>query len=122
MKLRIRGNSLRLRVTRSEVDRIRKGEAVREKVSFSPDHSLEYVLEGCRSSPLLRAAFAGGSIRVSIPEAQALAWATGPEISLVSEQAVGAGSSLKILVEKDFSCLHPADGEDDGDTFARPEA
>lgn len=30
------------------------------------------------------------------------------------------GRTLRILIEKDFSCLEPRDGEEDTDTFAHP--
>jgi hypothetical protein len=37
MKLRIKSNSLRLRVSRSEVAKVRKGERVAETIQFTSD-------------------------------------------------------------------------------------
>ena len=47
MKLRIKGNSLRLRVSRSELARFLEGERVEETIHFTraPEASLTYALE-----------------------------------------------------------------------------
>lgn len=117
MKLRMRGNSLRLRVTQSEVEKIRRGEAVTESIQFSPASKLVYRLEGTKNAPTIHATFDSGLIRVMIPESQAIDWAQSQLIGLTSQQ-----DALKILIEKDFACLKPMVGEDDSDAFPRPEA
>ena len=48
MKLRIRGNTLRLRLSRSEVDLVGQGKEVEESTSFPGGGKLQYVL---RQSP-----------------------------------------------------------------------
>lgn len=45
MRLRIKGNSLRLRLTRSEVARLSVGEPVEESTEFAPDHVLRYRIQ-----------------------------------------------------------------------------
>lgn len=47
MKLRIKGNSLRLRVSRSEVAKLLKGQRVEETIHFAPQSAapLSYALE-----------------------------------------------------------------------------
>ena len=44
MKLRIRGNTLRLRLSRSEVDSVGQGKEVEESTSFPGGGKLQYVL------------------------------------------------------------------------------
>ena len=54
MKFRINGNSLRLRVTRSELERLVKNARIEETIYFSPDEQsrLTYVLEHSPDSAL----------------------------------------------------------------------
>jgi hypothetical protein len=43
MKLRIQGNSLRLRLTQKEVARVRNGGLVESVIEFAPGRSLAYL-------------------------------------------------------------------------------
>ena len=56
MKLRVKGNSLRLRVSRSELARFLDGERVEETIHFtrSPEASLTYALESAVQSAPVR--------------------------------------------------------------------
>lgn len=67
------------------------------------------------------ARFDGARIEISLPRAQANAWADGDAVGIAAEQALARGS-LSLLIEKDFRCLAPRDGEDDGDAFPHPGA
>ena len=42
MKLRIRGNSLRIRLTKSEISRLQDGAKVEETISFATEQKLIY--------------------------------------------------------------------------------
>jgi hypothetical protein len=121
MKLRIRGNSLRLRLTRTEVAAIGRGETVRESISFSPTSRLDYVLESA-SGPDLRATFESASIRVAVPLTIAREWASSKTISVKAQQDIGTGGRLQLLIEKDFTCLKPREHqhEDESDLFPNP--
>lgn len=46
MKLRIQGNSLRLRLTQKEVAQLRDRGHVKSFIEFAPGHSLVYLQEG----------------------------------------------------------------------------
>ena len=41
---------------------------------------------------------------------------------LPGEQVLDDGAKLAILVEKDFACLAPREGEDESDMFPHPDA
>ena len=115
MKLRIRGNSIRLRLTRNEVERIAGGEIVEENVDFGPGGKrFGYALQ-IGDGDRLGAAFDGERIVVNVPRAQAAEW-TGTD--LVGLEAENNG--MLILVEKDFACLTPRRGEDETDMFTNP--
>ncbi len=62
MKLRIKGNSLRLRLQQAEIAALREGKAVEETVRFSPASRLVYALE--RGGDALAASFDGARITV----------------------------------------------------------
>jgi hypothetical protein len=49
-------------------------------------------------------------------------WAESEKVSISSEQNLDDGEQLRILVEKDFACLAPRDGEDESDMFPNPDA
>ena len=52
----------------------------------------------------------------------ALAWALTEQVSMEGEQFLDDGGKLTILVEKDFTCLAPREGEDESDMFPNPQA
>ena len=74
MKLRIQGNSLRLRLTQKEVARLRDGGFVESFIEFAPGRSLVYLLEGSPSADTMLATFDGHAIRVMIPMHQMIEW------------------------------------------------
>ena len=59
---------------------------------------------------------------VRLPETTVLAWATTEQISIQGEQLLQDGETISILVEKDFACLAPREGEDESDMFPHPQA
>ncbi len=124
MKLRIRGNSLRLRLTQAEVKRVGAGEPVEDSVRFGPGDSarLVYAVAPSAEETGLRASFDGTQIRVTVFRDAAAAWASAEDVSLQATQPVGGGEVLSLLVEKDFACLKPRSGEDDSDAFPNPSA
>jgi hypothetical protein len=123
MKLRIRGNSLRLRLTRREVAHIGEGLRVEEAIEFGaePDQRLTYALEASNAVTCITAHFRDNQITVYLPMNLAKEWAVTDTISLRDEQALPqGGTTLKLLVEKDFACLTDRRGTDDEDTFSHP--
>jgi hypothetical protein len=119
VKLRIRGDSLRLRLTRGEVTSLREHGEVAETIHFG-GRALEYVLRSAEvDAP--RASFVGDRIEVAIPRAAAETWAGSDQVGIEAEQEL-EGGSLRLLIEKDFQCLAPREGEDDSDAFPHPGA
>lgn len=122
MKLRIRGDSLRLRLTRGEVHALRETGRVSETIHFGA-RALDYVL--CSADvDAPEARFVGDRIEVALPHATARSWAEGDEVGIEAEQRVDQGA-LRLLIEKDYQCLTPREGrerEDDTDAFPHPGA
>jgi hypothetical protein len=120
MKLRIRGNSIRLRLTRGEVAEVAERGRVEDAIAFAPGQRLVYVL-ACGDGDRLRARLDGARVEVTAPSAEARAWASSAErVGMEAEQPLEGGEVLRILVEKDFACLRPRKGEDDRDAFENP--
>lgn len=116
MKLRIRGNSIRLRLLRGEVAEFGEKGIVRETINFGAAH-LTYVLQNSAETAEISAQFNDREIIVNIPPETAREWTETDLITLSGEQKVSETEFLKILVEKDFVCLdRPAD-EDNKDAY-----
>jgi hypothetical protein len=122
MKLRILGNSIRLRLTRPEVDRVCTGEWVEERTHFGPTPALPLVYRIGPGGDIAhaRAKFEGNTVSVELPAEFLRTWATSNTVGTEARQEFAAGEALRILVEKDFKCLAPRDDEDQSDAFANP--
>ena len=121
MKLRILDNSIRLRLSRTEVAAIRSDGIVGGKVSFAGGSRLVYCLEGTPACVDIAAQFADGELLVRLPEATVVQWADSEDVSITASQPLDDGESLKILIEKDFACLTPREGEDESDLYTHPQ-
>lgn len=122
MKLRMKGNSLRLRMTKSEVAQFGETGLVEETVDFGDEAAQRFIyaivsVDGIEDPT---ADFNNGRITVYIPKTQADEWTRTNQIGIEAEKPPGENRSLRILIEKDFSCLEPRKDEDDADTFAHP--
>jgi hypothetical protein len=122
MKLRIRGNTLRLRLSRGEVNELAERGEVRDGIAFgaSATERLGYAIVASDSATVTSARLSSGNVEVLVPRALAREWAASETVGFEAEQAVGSGSPLQLLVEKDFACLTPRKGEDDTDAFPNP--
>jgi uncharacterized protein DUF7009 len=108
MKLRLHAGSLRLRLSQSEIARLHEVGKVEDAIVFSPGNQLLYSIETGTASAVA-AAFDDANIRVTLPKPLAEAWIESDQTGI--EASTG---TLKILIEKDFQCLHrePQPGED----------
>lgn len=102
MKLRIRGDSVRLRLTQGElrtlVDRGRVEE--RTRLGPLPEDSLAYGIELSDSQSSILCTWARSRLVVVLPTKRARDWATGAELGLEESLAVADGAMLRIVVER----------------------
>jgi hypothetical protein len=118
MKLRIRGDSIRLRLTRGEVaDLVAKGR-VAEHTHLPAGAGFRYELRTDSGARAVAATFDAGVLGILVPKAAAEAWAQSEEVGIRAEVPLAEGA-LAVLVEKDYPCLTVRTGEDDSDAFAR---
>jgi hypothetical protein len=121
MKLRIKGNSMRLRVSPSEMTRLLKTGRIEETIHFGPaeDAKLTYALEHASHSSEMTLRHQPLEVAVVIPTKDAQEWAQSEQVSLYG--AVGAGDRrLELVVEKDFACLDKSEAENQ-DTYPNPK-
>lgn len=123
MKLRIKGNSIRLRVSRSELSGFSSGAPIAETVYFgaAPGAQLTYALLHRADIDKLALEYQPGRFDVVMPSSMARMWAETDQVGIAASVDLGANGTLTILVEKDFACLDRTDGEN-ADTFPNPLA
>lgn len=119
MKIRIKGNSIRYRLTKTEIDNFGKRGFLEERTDFLNGPSFLYRLEKKTGIDDLEAAFDGNTIRVFIPEKIAEEWTTTDRVGFENKMKIGEDKELFILVEKDFVCLDHT-FEDQSDNFPNP--
>lgn len=122
MKIRIKGNSIRLRLTKSDVDRFDKEGMVEERTDLG-NVTFGYVLQRSNEVDQLTASFSDGKIIMYVPESWAQEWTTTDRVGFDSHVSLGNGveGGLYLLLEKDFKCLDET-VEDQSDNYDNPLA
>lgn len=117
MKLRIKGNSLRLRISRSELARLMTVGRIEETIQFAPEaHArLTYALTVRDGKEDLWLEYLDQAVTVILSTAAARRWAESEDVGVCAEGMVD------LLVEKDFACLDRSNPED-ADAFPNPKA
>lgn len=106
----------------SEVGELRSGGLVSARTSFPGGRHLTYAVESSPANIKPQAFLSESTITVRLPETTVLAWSGSEQVTIHSEQPLDEGGTLEILVEKDFTCLAPRDGEDESDMYPNPKA
>ena len=118
MKIRIKGNSLRIRITRSELMEFRNAGYLDEKTEFG-NNSLTYALVRNRNGKNLSAEFSENKITMFIPEQLSLEWIETERVGFEHAMETGNGKKLILILEKDYQCLDQV-AEDQSDQFQNP--
>jgi hypothetical protein len=117
MKLRIKGNSIRLRLTKTEVQTISETGSFTDKIQFA-NTSLSYSLQSYEGEAIY-ATFEENNIIVHLPVSFAKPWYENDIIGTKNIQSLPDGGELFILIEKDFVCMD-ATYEDQSDNYPHP--
>lgn len=117
MKLRIRDNSLRLRLNRREVNGLVSGNRLEERLQFPGDTCITYVLESSRDG-CPNASFTANVIHISAPVSTVTDWAQSETIGIYFELPAN-GMRLKVAIEKDLECVDAPIDDRDPDAFPR---
>jgi hypothetical protein len=106
VKLRIQDNSLRFRLTQTEVIRLKENGRVEAEVRFTQDRALRYIVASTQAIEDIEVEYTADCVRVFLPGPWVLAWADSDQVSIAGHGRV------QVLVEKDFQCLHGSDRRD----------
>lgn len=120
MKIRIKGNSVRFRLTRSEVDSFEIEGYIEERTEFGSS-SLIYALQRVADGDQLSAQFDNNKITLLIPSAIADEWTGTEKVGYDARMNIGGENTLYLLLEKDFKCLDETI-EDQSDNYENPLA
>ena len=119
MKIRIKGNSIRYRLTKTEIDDFGKSGLLEEKTEFLNGISFYYRLEKKKTIENIEASFSGNRISIFVPENMAAKWTTTEFVGFDTKMKIGDGKELFLLIEKDFVCLDHT-FEDQSDNYPNP--
>jgi hypothetical protein len=119
MKIRIKGDSIRIRLTRSEVAHFGKEGYLEESTDFGTV-AFVYALQRIAEGDALSAAFDHGKITMYVPDAIAHEWTTTDKVGFENNMDTGHDKHLFLLIEKDFKCIDAPANEDQSDNFEHP--
>lgn len=117
MKLRIQGNSIRFRLSQSEVSSFGQAGSCESEIEFPNGESLIYRLV---SSSDFRSGLINNTLTLLLPSELVQRWVNTEEVGISTELNLDNGKKLSILVEKDFQCLTER-ADDESDLFPNPK-
>lgn len=120
MKIRIKDNSIRLRLMQTEVQQLRHRGEVSACTTFAERQIFSYHLRTDDALDAPNARLAGTTVTVTLPTAQAHRWADTDQVGIEHWQPNGTPDGLRLLIEKDFKCLTDRPHEDESDAFPHP--
>ena len=118
MKLRIKGNSIRIRLTRTEVEKFVNTGYLEEQTSFL-ENKFIYALQSRNDINEMAASFGQNKISIFVPANLLVDWPQNDVIGFNSNMPLTTTDSLYILIEKDFICLDETT-EDQSDNYENP--
>ncbi len=120
MKLRLRQNSIRLRLLKSEIEQLRETGSITEFIHFQGSNKLAYTVLIDDTTDSISTDFQDNEVSIRVPSETADRWINTEQIGIERNQVIDEGLTLNILLEKDFVCLtRPMEG-DNLDAFPNP--
>ena len=119
MKIRIKGNSIRYRLSKTEIDKFGRDGLLEEKTDFLNGPSFFYRLQKKKGIVALEASFSENRISIFVPEEIANEWTGTTIVWFDTTMNIGDEKTLFILIEKDFVCLDHT-FEDQSDNYPNP--
>ena len=120
MKIRILGNSLRFRLTRSEVDTLCTKGYIQDQTTFDTS-VFTYAVKLVSDSEQLAAQFENNTISLNLPKSLGNNWHQTEQVGFSETMEFKNNNSLFLLLEKDFTCLDERQ-EDQSDNYPNPKA
>ena len=124
MKIRIKGNSLRIRLTRTEVSKLSETGYLEEETLFAGNktdsYRFVYALQRVDNGNELSATLDTNKITMFVPGKLIKDWPENNVVGFNSKMPVAENDMLYLLLEKDFVCLNTTK-EDQSDHYVNPD-
>lgn len=119
MKIRIKGNSIRFRLTRTDIANFEKEGFLEERTEFPNGSVFYYVLQQSAETGVIKADYSDNTIVMQVPDHMAAQWTGTDIVGFDHELVLQNGRMLSLLIEKDFECLDHRE-EDQSDMYVNP--
>jgi hypothetical protein len=120
MKIRIKGNSIRYRLTKSEVETFCDNGHYQECTNFGTKN-FTYSIRVKKDIHLLEAEFKNNTITIYVQLDEIKDWASNDNVGFKHKYLTESGTELLLSVEKDFMCMDET-VEDQSDNYPNPKA
>jgi len=120
MKIRIKGNSIRYRLTRTEVETLCTTGYFEEHTHF-PNTVFTYGIAVTNTTKKIDASFDSTKILITIASQLVINWASNTTVGFEHTLLLKNGQQLAVLIEKDFVCMDDT-REDQSDHYPNPNA
>jgi len=121
MKIRIKDNSVRLRLTRTEVEKFANEKYIEGKTDFG-NAVFVYAMRCNETVEEICADLSDNKITMHIPVSIAEAFVNTDAVGFQQDQLLDNGRKLFLLFEKDFKCIDGEVLEDQSDNYENPSA
>ncbi|MGP1994110.1 DUF7009 family protein [Zobellia laminariae] len=119
MKVRIKGNSIRMRITKTEVFQFCKTGYIQEETQFI-NSTFTYALISEADVLEMTATFEDNKLTIVLPLGSIEDWENSKKVGFSNSISLTDGKKLSLLVEKDFTCLEDR-GEDESENYPNPK-
>src|SRR5262249_50615506 len=122
MKLRIKGNSVRVRLDRRDLAQLVDTGRAEDSLAFGPGshQRFSYAVEIAPAVPGRPSVdYLDGRILIQICRPDVETWAGTDLVGFDNSQATDAGA-VRLVLEKDFACVDRTAGEEEDDAWAFP--
>jgi len=118
MKIRIRGNSIRYRLDKKDIEILQTEGKVEESTHIGAG-DLHFCIKAKTGAtgPFIK--LEGSAVHLSFPKEQITEWTDTDMVGFSADIPNADGSVVSILIEKDFKCLTERD-EDESNAFENP--
>jgi len=119
MKIRIKGNSIRYRLTKTEVKTFCETGYFEDSTDFGKTQ-FTYALEAKKGIRGIDARFQSNTITLFLDRSESQNWYESTRISFHHSIERTDGTILNLLIEKDFACMDERE-EDQSDNYPNPK-
>lgn len=119
MKLRIKGDSIRFRLSQKEVSQFSRTGMCNDVIHFPGKRRLAYCIQSY-DGEAMNLEFESTIVRVLIPTEVGEIWSNSEQVGMESHVETGDEITTFVLIEKDFTCTIDRPNEDETDNFPNP--